>query len=187
MRWRGQRRAGQLRAFVVVATVATWAIAASAHAEPVVVTEQPDHTTQATITVDASPEEVYRVATDYAHWPTVLGDVTALTIQRGGRRDARVKFRSKALGNVVSIQCDNEPDRAIKFRGVDGPPGSHAAGEYRLEPIADGRTRITATFKLHASGIARLFIKGSTVDRMRRAKVESDLGDLARWFARDRE
>ncbi len=182
MRWVSMMR----RASVVAVTLATWAVVASAHAEPVVVTDKPGHTTEATITVDATPEEVYRVATDYARWPTVLGDVTAGTIQRGGRRDARVKFRSKALGNVVAIQCDNEPDRAIRFRGVDGPPGSHASGEYRFEPIADGRTRITATFMLHASGIARLFVSGSTVDRMRRAKVESDLGDLARWFAHDR-
>jgi len=164
--------------------IATCAVAASAHAAPVVVTEKPGHTTQATVTVDASPQEVYRVASDYARWPTVLADVTAVTIQRGGRRDARLKFRSKALGRVVAIQFDNDPDRAIKFRGVGGPPGSNAYGEYRFEAIAGGRTRITATFMLHAGGISSLFVSGAAVERMRRTKLQSDLADLARCFAR---
>jgi uncharacterized membrane protein len=168
----------------IAATIATCAIAASADAGPVVVTEKPGHTTQVTVTVDASPKEVYRVATEYARWPTVLADVTAVKIKRGGRRDARLKFRSKALGREVSIQFDNEPDRAVRFRGVDGPPGSQAYGEYRFEPIAGGRTRITATFMLHAGGISGLFVSGSTIDRMRRAKLEADLVDLARCFAR---
>jgi uncharacterized membrane protein len=158
--------------------------AGCAHTTPGIVTEDPEHTTQESITVDASPNEVYRVATDYARWPIVLADVSAVTIQRGGRDDARVTFRSKALGDLVTIQLDNEPDRAVRFRGVDGPPGSHAYGEYRFEPVAGGRTRVTVTFLLRAGGLSSLFVRKATVDRMRQTKVESDLEDLARWFAR---
>lgn len=161
-----------------------WVAAASAQAAPVVIREMPGHTTQATITVDASPAEVYRVATDYARWPIVLADVMLVTIDGGGRRDARLHFRSNALGHVVKLQFDNEPDRAVRFRGIGGPPGSSAYGEYRFDPIEGGRTRVTATLMLHAGGLSSLFVSGSTVDRMRRAKLESDLGALARWFAR---
>lgn len=171
----------------ICVAVGACALAACAHAAPSNVAKKPEHTTQATITVDASPEEVYRIATDYARWPTVLvGDVTAVAIERGGRRDALVRFRSKALGREVAIQLDNEPDRAIRFRGVGSPPGSQAFGEYRFDPIAGGRTRVTATFMMHAGGLSSLFVSESTVDRMRRTKVKSDLADLARWFARDR-
>ena len=167
--------------------IATCALAACAHSAPTVVSEKPAHTTQATITVNAPPEEVYRIATDYARWPTVLaGDVLAVAIERGGRRDALVRFRSKALGREVAIQLDNEPDRAIRFRGVGSPPGASASGEYRFDPIAGGRTRVTATFMMHAGGLSSLFVKESTVDRMRREKLKSDLADLARWFANDR-
>ena len=163
--------------------IATFALTACAYAAPAVVAGAPEYTTQVTITVNASPEDVYRVATDYARWPSVLGDVTSVTIEHGGRRDARVRFRSKAFGRVVAIQLDNEPDRSIRFRGVGSPPGSRAYGEYRFDPIAGGRTRVTATLMMHAGGLSSLFVSASSVDRMRRAKLESDLGDLARWFS----
>ena len=178
------RREGQLRSTWVAASIAVCAGSAGAAPARVVVTEKPGHITQATITVDASPVEVYRIASDYKRWPTLLADVTSVTIERGGRRDARVKFRSKALGRVVAIQLDNESDRAIRFRGVGGPPGTRAYGEYRFEALADGRTFVTATFMLHAGGLSSLVISERSIERMRRAKLESDLAAIQRWFAR---
>jgi len=170
-----------LRTASILAAVA---LGGDARAEPVTLTERPASTTEALATIDAPPREVYRVVTDYARWPALLTDVTTVTVQRGGRDDARVMFRSKAFEHEVAVEFDNVPNRALRFHSYDGPPGAHARGEYSLVPIDGGRrTRVVATLTLHVGGPARLLISQSRVRDMRRAKLERDLADVAAYFA----
>jgi uncharacterized membrane protein len=159
-------------------------LASEARAEQSVLTERSGHVTEAVITVDAAPAEVYRVVTDYAHWPTVLSDVTSVTVEAGGRRDARVRFRSRALEHEVAVVFDNDPDRTIRFRSVDAPPGARASGEYQLVAIDGGkRTQITAKFFLDVSWPTSWLIRDSKVRSMRRTKLEHDLDDVERRFS----
>lgn len=149
--------------------------------------EAPHHTTEATITVDASPAEIYALVTDYAGWTSFLGDVSGVKVERGGRRDARVRFHSRALDHTVTVQFDNEPDRRIHFIGVEGPPGGHASGTYVLEPVDGGRrTRITASLYLDVTGIGSLFVSDAKLRELRHAKLRADLEDVVRRVMRPR-
>jgi uncharacterized protein YndB with AHSA1/START domain len=146
--------------------------------------EAPHHTTEATLTVDAPPAEVYALITDYASWPQFSTDATEVKVQRGGRRDGRVRFHSRALDHTVTIQFDNEPDRVVKFVGVEGPPGGRASGTYVLEPIDGGqRTRIHASLYLDVVGVTGVFVSDSKLRGMREAKLRADGNDLSQHFA----
>jgi hypothetical protein len=172
---------------MLIGTLVYVVTASDARADPVVLTERPEYVTEAVTVVDAPPAQVYALATDYARWPQVLSDVTSVKIEGGGSRDAKVRFRSKALGHEVAVVFDNVPDRALRFRSVDAPPGASAKGEYILQPIDGGRrTRIVASFYLHVGGIPGIFMSAAKVRSMRRVKLEHDLVDTARWFGAHR-
>lgn len=150
----------------------------------VTMVERPHHTTEATIVVDAPPERIYELCTDYAHWKTVFHDIESVKVERGDRDHARVRFRSHALEHEVTVQFDNIPGRAIRFQGVDGPPGGRASGSYTLTPIDGGRrTRVDARLYMDVVGPVGWFVSDSKVRAMREAKLRADLGDVARVFA----
>jgi uncharacterized membrane protein len=147
--------------------------------------EAPGQTTEATLDVDAPPAQIYALVTDYAHWPQILGDVRSVKVERGGSRDARVKFRSEILDHTVTVQFNNVPDRSINFVGVEGPPGGRARGSYVLEPLDGGRrTRVHATFYLDVVGPTSIFVRGGKLRKMREGKLRADLTDVARMATR---
>jgi uncharacterized membrane protein len=167
-----------------VAAVASLVLAAEATADGLSLTEKPDHTTEATVIVDASPARIYELVTDYARWPQILSDVKSVKVEGGSRRDAKVRFRSAALGHEVAVKFDNVSDRLVRFHSVDAPPGAHASGAYDLEPIDGGtRTRVVATFYLDVGGVAGVFMSNKKLRGMRQAKLRADLGDVAALFA----
>jgi len=147
--------------------------------------ERPNHVTEGTVTVDATPAEVYALVTDYARWRSVLTDIKSVTVKSGGRRDAKVKFSSRALEHEVTVEFDNEVDRTIRFRGIQGPPGGRASGQFVLQPIDGGkRTLVTASLYMDVVGIPGVFVRDSTIRAMRQAKLRADLTDVAQWFAK---
>jgi hypothetical protein len=157
-------------------------LAADAHAD-VELSERPGHVTEARVIVDATPAEVYALVTSYASWPSFLSDVTSVRVESGEREHARVQFRSRALGHTVTVVFTNDPDRAISFRGVAGPPGGRAHGRYVLNPIDGGkRTEIIARFYMDVVGAPGLFVRDSTVTNMRRNKLRADMADTARYI-----
>lgn len=162
--------------------------ASAASADPPRVRVWPDTewaTTQGTALVDASPSVIYGAVTDYAAWRSLFDDVTWVALKRGTRRDAVVEFKSRAMGHTVTVQFDNEENRVIRFRLVDGPPGARARGEFVLEPVGN-RTLVRASLYMDVKGMAAWFVTDGRVTRMREAKLTNDLRDLARrWLARD--
>lgn len=165
--------------------IATLAIATAAHADVVALREAPDHTTETTVIVDAPSDEVYALVTDYARWPGVFSDVLSVKVLRGGREDAVVRMKSRAFGRTVTVQFENLAGRVIRFRGIEGPPGGKARGEYVLIPIDDGkRTRVEARLYMDVGGPARLFVSKREVTVMRQAKLSADLNDVLAWFRR---
>lgn len=151
-----------------------------AKAENLWIGETTDHATEARLVIDASPSEIYRVTTDYAHWSTLLSDVESVSVE-----GAKVRFRSAALGgHEVAVQFDNVEDREIHFHSVDAPPGASASGTYVLEPIDGGRrTRLVATFHLDVGGVLGIFVSNRSLRAMRQAKLRADLGDVQARFS----
>ncbi len=155
-------------------------LVAEARADVVQTFERPGHITEASVVVDATPAEAYALVTDYANWPTIFSDVKSVTVEGGGRENARVRFKSKALGTTVTVQFANDPNKAVRFKGIEGPPGGRAHGEYLFTPIDGGkRTLVTASFYMDLVGPTSWVVRGGKVASMRQAKLRSDLGDAA--------
>lgn len=163
------------------------ALAVAADAGPptiITLAEKPGHVTEGTVTVEASPAAVYALVTDYARWRGVLSDVTAVRVLAGGRHDATVRFRSRALEHEVTVRFANVADRGLSFVGIEGPPGGRARGSYALAPLDGGtRTQITARLYLDVVGVAGVFVTDRKLRKLRRAKLAADLADVARYFA----
>jgi uncharacterized membrane protein len=170
--------------YCAVGAIAVLALATDAAGQNVSLTEQPDHVTVATVIVDAPPEQIYALVTDYAHWPQILSDVMSVKVEAGARRDARVRFRSVAFERDVTVAFDNIENREIRFHSVNLIRGAHANGTYVLRPLDGGRrTVVVATLYLHVSWPARLFASAAKVRTMRQAKLRADLRDVAARFA----
>lgn len=168
------------------ASFALAAVAVDAKAQPqaVALADLPDHVTEARIEIDAPPSEVYALVTNYANWPAVFSDITKVNVESGGREDARVRFRSRALGHTVTVVFANAPGRAVSFRGVEGPPGGRAHGDYTFEPLDGGtRTAVTAKLYMDVKGAPSWFVSDSKIRDMRRTKLRADFEDVARHFA----
>jgi hypothetical protein len=173
-----------LSSFLALAAVAAGTPAVSA-APPPTITERPHHTSHGSIVVEAPPAEVYAAMTDYARWPQFLTDVEWTRVQSGGPHDARVRMRTRSLGDEVTIQFDNIAGQALRFKLVDGPPGARANGVYRLVPIDGGaRTRVDANLYMNVVGAAGLFVSDSKIKKLRQTKLRGDLADGAREIER---
>src|SRR5690349_3419703 len=108
------RSTGMTNSLLMLGGTLAMVLASAARAGPPLLSDRPGHITEVVVTVDATPAEIYRLVTDYAHWPAVLGDVTSVKVEAGGQRDAKVRFRSKALEHEVAVVFDNVPDRSIR-------------------------------------------------------------------------
>lgn len=166
-----------------VAVLALTSIANTAPVERVTISEASKTVSKATITVDAPPADIYALMTDYASWRKFLTDIVSVKVESGGRRDARVRMKSRALENTATVAFDNDPGRAVRFKLVDGPPGARATGEYLLVGIDGGkRTRIDATLYMDVVGAVGILVTNKKIRNMRQAKLRADLEDLARWM-----
>lgn len=89
------------------------------------------------------------------------------------------------MGHEVTVHFENEDNRVVRSRLVDGPPGARARGEYLLEPAGE-RTLVRATLYMDVKGVAGWFVTDARVRRMRETKLATDLRDLARrWMVPD--
>lgn len=159
------------------------AVAATADADEIRLTERPDHVTEVRVVINATPSEIYAFVTDYTRWTTIFSDISSVKLESGGRDDAKLKFHSRALGRTVTVKFDNEPDRRISFVGVKGPPGGRAWGEFVLVPLEDSRgTEVTAKLYMDVVGAPGWFVSDSKVTDMRRAKLRADITDVTRHF-----
>ena len=159
------------------------AVSTHAYAEDLQLVEKPHHVTEARIVIDATPDEVYELVTTYHQWRWYFSDIRAVSVEDGDRDHARVRFKSNTLGRTVTVQFDNEPGRSISFRGVEGPPGGRASGEYDLVPIDNGkRTQVTARLYMDVVGAPGLFVRDKQIREMRQAKLRADLNDIAAHF-----
>lgn len=167
----------------LVAGLVTIAVAGDARGDQLVLTEKPGHVTEAVITLDASPSEIFALVTEYANWKSILSDVTSVQVKSGGRRDAKVRFHSKALGHTVTVAFDNVTDRLVRFRGIDGPPGGRASGSFELTPIDGGRrTRVVGRLYMDVVGVPGVFISDSKIKSMRVTKLRTDMTDVMKAF-----
>lgn len=104
-------------------------------------------TASETITIAASPDEVWAIATDierYPEWAHDVKDVVVTSRDESGR-PAMVEFRTSALGRSThyTLSYDYaEAPAALSWTMVKGDIQRSIEGAYRFQPTEDGGTRV---------------------------------------------
>jgi len=98
-----------------------------------------------TITIAASPDEVWAIATDLERYPEWARDVkdVVITARDDDGRPSQVEFRTSALGRSThyTLQYDySEAPQALAWSMVKGDIQRSIEGAYRFEPTVDGGT-----------------------------------------------
>ena len=100
--------------------------------------------------IDASPQRIWEVLTDFDDYPSWAHDLKSVTVverdDEGRPRD--VAFRAAAMGRSTSYTLRYDYDRApdvLAWRLVKGDITRKLDGSYELRPIDDtpGRTEVT--------------------------------------------
>jgi uncharacterized protein YndB with AHSA1/START domain len=100
-----------------------------------------------TITIAATPDEVWAIATDlerYPEWARDVKDVVITSRDEDGR-PSQVEFRTSALGRSThyTLRYDySQAPKALAWTMVKGDIQRSIDGAYRFEPTADGGTLV---------------------------------------------
>ncbi len=136
-----------------------------------------DHATQRTI-IDASPEECFRVATDFAQYPQWASDVKHVSIERfdADGRGGDVLYRAAAMGRsttyLLRYYYGSNPLR-IAWKLLEGDLTRKLDGEYEFLPVADGQ-QTEVVYHLEADLVMPLpgFVKRRAESRIIRTALE---------------
>lgn len=166
---------------VMVVLVGTDAVAAASRIR-LWESESADATTLGSITVAATPEEVFARITDYQKWPSTFSDVAWVKVESGGPMDAVIQFESRTLKQTVRIRFDNQLNKRVAFTLVEGPPRVDSRGELFMQPAADGHgTRILTSFFMDLRGFP-IPGAGAVLRSLRNAKIQRDMEDFSRIY-----
>lgn len=97
---------------------------------------------QKTIIINASPEKVFSVITDYASYPTFLKEVSSCVVDsRNGNTvisTFKVDIKVKEIG--YTIRLTEEPNTRLSWTLVRGDFMEVNNGSWTLKDLGDGRT-----------------------------------------------
>ena len=100
-----------------------------------------------TITIDASPDDVWKVAVDLEKYPEWARDIKAVTIHTtdDDGRPSEVEFRASALGRsthyTLKYRYDEEP-RRLGWSMIRGDIQRSIDGEFTFIPAGEERTEV---------------------------------------------
>ena len=133
--------------------------------------------------VDAPAATCFDALADLERYPQWQSAVKAVSVRQrdGDGRPLIVHFRTDAKLREVRyvLRYHYEPPERIYFDFVEGD-AKRVEGEFRLQPLDDGRTRVTYGFDVDAGG--RL-VPGRVKQALAEQAVRSTLGALRRRVA----
>ena len=117
-----------------------------------------------TIEIDATPEEVFQVATRFENYPEWAG-VTAIKVLERGRDGLgkTVKLDCGMFGRSISytLSYTYERPRHMRWFAIAGSL-KELVGSYDFHPIGDGRTRVVYKLRVEPGFYLPSVIKSST-------------------------
>jgi ribosome-associated toxin RatA of RatAB toxin-antitoxin module len=122
------------------------------------------------ITVDAAPDTVYRVVTEferYAEWVSELKRIAVLERDSGGR-PLEVEFRAAAFGRSTTYTLRYDYSRApgeLSWHQTQGDLTESLSGQYRFEPAGTG-TRVTYDLEVELLVPIPTFVKSRAAQRI---------------------
>ncbi|MGC7100473.1 SRPBCC family protein [Amycolatopsis lurida] len=105
------------------------------------------------IEVDASPERIMEVIADFPAYPEWTKAVreTEVLAEAGGGRAKQVKMTLDAgpVKDVYTLEYDWAPDGlSVSWHLIKGQMQKSQNGRYLLEPLGEGRTKVTYTLSV---------------------------------------
>jgi ribosome-associated toxin RatA of RatAB toxin-antitoxin module len=123
-----------------------------------------------TITVDASPQRVYDVVTDFEHydaWVSDLKRIEVLLLDADGRA-LEVEFRAAAFGRSTTYTLHYDYSHApaqLSWHQIEGDLTETLNGQYRFESDGD-ETRVTYDLEVELLVPIPTFIKSRAAYRI---------------------
>lgn len=99
---------------------------------------------EASTEVAAPSHEVFATYVDVANWPSWTSSVTSVELLDPGpfRVGCRARVRQPRLPDAIWQVTELDPDQS--FTWVSRSRGVVSTGTHRVEPLADGTSRVTA-------------------------------------------
>jgi hypothetical protein len=147
-----------------------------------VTTELGDTTVSASAIVDATPSEVFEFLRRPENHASISGDASVRGAVSGPERlgpGSRFRMRMKVIAPylVSNKVVEFDEDRAIAWCHL----GGHR-WRWELEPIGDGRTRVTETFDQSTSKLAPV-LRAAGYPRRHLPNVANSVANVAARFA----
>jgi ribosome-associated toxin RatA of RatAB toxin-antitoxin module len=123
-----------------------------------------------TITVDASPQRVYDVVTDFEHYDAWVSDLKRIEVlsRDGEGRALEVEFRAAAFGRSTTYTLHYDYSKApaqLSWHQIEGDLTEMLNGQYSFE--ADGEeTRVTYDLEVELLVPIPTFIKSRAAYRI---------------------
>src|SRR3954453_22534623 len=134
-----------------------------------------------TIEVNASPEDCYALVVELDRYPEWQSQVrSADVIERDGDgRPGVVETVSDARGRVIKsrLRYPHEPPHRMSWTYVSGDV-KDITGEYRFEPLGNGRTKATYRLAVDPGRRLGLLLRGPLADRVREYILSTTLEEL---------
>jgi len=110
----------------------------------------PVETVEGSIEVDAKPEEVYRVASNFDEYPKWAGGIKSVSFTKHGTQKPQiVKFDMSMFGmsHLNTMKYDYDENRRLSWTMTDGGVKS-LNGDYEFKPLPNGHTKVTFHLKV---------------------------------------
>jgi ribosome-associated toxin RatA of RatAB toxin-antitoxin module len=123
-----------------------------------------------TITVDASPQRVYDVVTDFEHYDAWVSDLKRIEVltRDGEGRALEVEFRAAAFGRSTTYTLHYDYSQApaqLSWRQIEGDLTETLNGRYSFEADGD-ETRVTYDLEVELLEPIPTFIKSRAAYRI---------------------
>ncbi|SEF65270.1 aromatase [Thermomonospora echinospora] len=114
------------------------------------------HRTEHQITIEAAAGDVFALVADVTRWPRIFPPTVYADYAERGESEERIRLWATANGEVKSWTSRRHLDRdrlRVAFRQeVSQPPVAAMGGEWLIEPLSPGRTRVRLLHDFRAVG-----------------------------------
>jgi coenzyme Q-binding protein COQ10 len=101
------------------------------------------------IIINAPPEKVFDVITDYSRYAEFLPEVKKVSVSERRENEVKVHYEVTVVKTIrYTILAREERPRKMSWSFVDGEMMRDNKGSWVLEPEGEGRTRATYTVEM---------------------------------------
>lgn len=118
-----------------------------------------------TIVINAPPEKVFDVITQFERYPEFLPEVKRIRVLERREDAAKVQYEVDVVKTIrYTILARSERPRRMSWTFVEGEVMKDNKGSWVLEPEGEGRTRVTYTVEMALGPLVPKAIINTLVD-----------------------